>query len=135
MHRFMRSAVGPRVEQHRFIIGGKTWREVIFRICRVIGHRFPSDSRGQGRPGSFNVCHVGKQLIAFFLSKDCFLNKEIENRSPRDLYYARPSVSLQAATIPVSTAVCNDRDVSARKIEHKFGLPLRLEHREGNIRA
>lgn len=115
------------------IIGRKTWREVVFRICRVIGHRSPSESRDQGRPGSFNVCHSGKPLIALFLSKNCFLNKEIEDRSPRDLYDARPSVSLQAATIPVSTAVCND--VSACKIEHKFGSPLRLEHREGNIWA
>lgn len=120
------------------IISGVTWVEEVFRICRMIGHNLPSHVCDQGRPGSFNACHAEKQLIAFFLSKHCFLGDEVtdpDDDSLRTLYLAQPPVSLQKATILVSTAVCNDCDDFARKVESALGLTLHLEHREGNMRV
>lgn len=110
----------------------------VIKTCRLIGHRLPKRSFDHGHDGSFYACHAEKQLIPFSLSKHCFFCDEItdpKDGSIGDLNHVQPPVSLRRSTILVGTAVCKDCSAFARKVEHVFGLVLRLENCEGNIRA
>lgn len=66
-------------ENKRFRVAGQHWTHEVLRLCRAIGFTLMLDiERDQGVPGQFNVCHVEKQLIAYFIHKHLVLPHELD---------------------------------------------------------
>ncbi|KAG5944197.1 hypothetical protein E4U59_007498 [Claviceps monticola] len=75
-------------EHDDFVISQKTWTQRVMELCQEIGFELEPSPFGfdQGIPGRFNVCHVEKQLIAYFIYKHlCFPRELQKSEKPEKL--------------------------------------------------
>ncbi|KAI4262332.1 MAG: hypothetical protein L6R42_002488 [Xanthoria sp. 1 TBL-2021] len=61
------------------LVLGQDWTPEVIRIAEVIGHALAPDKKDNGVPGRFHACHAEKQLIAYFISRNEFLETEIRS--------------------------------------------------------
>ena len=141
------------------LVSGKDWTSEVIRIADIIGHALLHDRKDNGITGKLRACHAEKQLIAYFVNKHVFLEREI--RAPKrkveylDPYYCTqdelekailrgeyedggplhelatiaPPASLKQASILVSTPPCPDCVAFTKVVNAKLKLRMTVQHR------
>lgn len=58
-------------------ISGRQWTEEVFYISHLVGHTLSwNDQFDRDRPGQYYACHAEKQLIAYFIDRHVFLERD-----------------------------------------------------------
>jgi hypothetical protein len=121
-------------------IGGRTWTDEVFDLCRSIKYILPEVEKcDQDRAGQFYACHAEKQLIAYFVSRHVFLPCDVEedfglsrlsldDQSPRKKLMALRSIvasqRLRDAVIVVTRQMCNDCCAFVKRVNGALGLNI-----------
>ncbi|KAJ2993239.1 hypothetical protein NUW58_g1901 [Xylaria curta] len=65
-------------------IAGCDWTSGTVRLCKIVGFDPELHHYDQDMPGYYYACHAEKQLIAYFISKHCFLPSELVTNAGPD---------------------------------------------------
>lgn len=58
-------------------LNGRVWTDEALHISSIVGHQLNKWSKCDGEiPGQHAACHAEKQLIAFFVTRHCFLPRD-----------------------------------------------------------